>query len=468
MTVLQGQIAVLDIGKTLAKISVWAPDRTLVASFSRPNVRRVSARGYLCLDVEGIETWLIDTLHKLPEPGAIEAIIPVGHGASACLVDEDGLTLEPLDYEADMPANLRASYLGQRDAFAVTGSPALPLGLNLGAQLHWLESIAPEVFRKSRIIPWPQYWSWRLGGAMASEVSSLGCHTDLWSPRDGKPSPLATKRGWANRLAPLRHAGAVLGTVSDEWQRRAGLDKTCRVLCGLHDSNAALLAVRGHPETRDSDCTVISTGTWFVMMRRPGAGTVLDLSALDEKRDCLINVDVEGVAVPSVRFMGGRETEILEAAENGQLDVQAHVGQLIAAAKKMVAAGIMAIPSFQQGVGPFPGHKGHWIGAPADQIERRAAAGLYLALMADTSLKMIGGNGPIVLEGRFAGDPVFTGALAELRPGQEVFLSDAKDSVPFGAMRLVDPNLPPHAPLIRATPLGFSIEDYAAKWRAQI
>ena len=173
------------------------------------------------------------------------------------------------------------------------------------------------------------------------------------------------------------------------------------------------------------------------------------------------------LAVAAV-LLGGRETETLEAAEGCKLDVVAHSDDLKAAAAKMVREGIMAIPSFQQDVGPFPHHQGSWIGAPKDQIERRAAAGLYLALMADTSMNMIGGSGPIVVEGRFAGDPVFTGALATLRRGQNVYLSHAQDSVPYGAMRLIDPDLPPHAPLIPALPQDCSLEKYAATWRAAL
>jgi hypothetical protein len=38
-----------------------------------------------------------------------------------------------------------------------------------------------------------------------------------------------------------------------------------------------------------------------------------DLDHLDPKRDTLANVDAYGRAVPSSRFMGGREFEVLSA-----------------------------------------------------------------------------------------------------------------------------------------------------------
>src|SRR5262249_36264183 len=147
----------------------------------------------------------------------------------------------------------------------LTGSPCLPAGLNLGAQLYWLDGLDPDRTRAGRIVTWPQFWSWRLSGVASTEISSLGTHTDLWCPASACASPLAKRQGWAERLAPLRHASAVQGPVTPEWRDRCGLPASCAVLCGVHDSNAALLAARLYDEMQD--VTVLSTGTWFVAMR---------------------------------------------------------------------------------------------------------------------------------------------------------------------------------------------------------
>ena len=71
----------------------------------------------------------------------IGAIIPVAHGAAAALLHHGHLVRAPLDYEWPGVAQDRAHYDAQRDSSEVTGSPALPAGLNLGIQLHWLESL---------------------------------------------------------------------------------------------------------------------------------------------------------------------------------------------------------------------------------------------------------------------------------------------------------------------------------------
>jgi len=70
----------------------------------------------------------------------------------------------------------------------------------------------------------------------------------------------------------------------------------------------------------------------------------------------------------------------------------------------------------------------------------------------------------LVIEGRFAGDPVFTRALASLRPKQSIFCSHAADSISFGALGLIDGKLPGHAELLPVPQLNFDIRDYADQW----
>ena len=122
----------------------------------------------------------------------------------------------------------RDEYEAQRDAFMVTGSPALPCGLNLGMQLHRFEKLFGPLPDDVTIVPWAQYWAWRLCGVAASEVSSLGCHTDLWRPMDRDYSALAVRRGWAARMAPIRAAEAPLGTITAEIAKQTGLPARLR------------------------------------------------------------------------------------------------------------------------------------------------------------------------------------------------------------------------------------------------
>ncbi len=457
---------VLDVGKTLAKLSLWDPQGQLVARRTRANAR-VDLGDYIALDVEGVDAWLAETLTEFARCGPVGAIVPVAHGAAIAVLRENRLACPPMDYESPIPAADRQAYLSDRDAFRFSGSPALPDGLNMGAQLHRLETLHPGLLGDgATLLPWAQYWAWRLSGVAASEVTSLGCHSDLWRPLEGRPSSLARKRGWAGGLAPLRSADAILGKLTPEWVGRTGLPADVSILCGLHDSNAALLAARGFPEIADADATVLSTGTWFVAMRSPGPGQPVDMNRLDEARDCLVNVDAYGRPVPSARFMGGREIEILTGLDTRRIDIGADQPRLIGAAPAALQGGAMVLPTLTPGVGPFPHGRGRWIGAPADEVHRRVLVSLYAALVSDAALDLIGARGRLLVEGRFAEADVFVRALAALRPETAVYTSNADNDVSYGALRLLNPRLAPKSPLVSAKPLEADLEGYKAAWLA--
>ena len=466
----EGLSVVLDLGKTLSKLSLWDAAGTMLARRTRPNGQveaKIGGESVRVLDAAGIEAWAAEVLCEFAGLGRVARILPVGHGAAAAIVRDGALAAPPLDYEQAIPAACVAAYLGQRDPFARTGSPALPDGLNLGLQLHFLDQLDPTLLTGNAVIlPWPQYWAWRFSGAAASEVTSLGCHSDLWCPASGTPSALAERRGWAARLAPLRHAGEAIGTISADWAGRTGLPGDVAVHCGLHDSNAALLAARGFAEIADREATVLSTGTWFVAMRTPGKGAHVDLAGLPEARDCLVNVDVHGTPIPSARFMGGREIELLTGIDTRRVDINPDQPAIIAALPGVVAAGAMVLPTLTPGVGPFPGGATRWINRPAESIELRASVCLYAAMVAEASLELIGTKARVLVEGRFGEAQAFVRTLATLRPDLEVLVSNQHNDVSYGALRLVDPMLAPPSALARVQPLDCDLTGYAARWRA--
>jgi sugar (pentulose or hexulose) kinase len=399
-------IAVLDIGKTRSKLSLWSPDGRRLAELDHANAPP-AGEAPRQLDVGGVGAWLRRALAGLARHAEIIAIVPVGHGAAAVLMDGDAPVCA-LDYEAEPPAAVAAAYDALRDPFAATRSPRLPGGLNLGAQLYWLEQLHPDLWpRGGQALLWPQYWAWVLSGERASEVTSLGCHSDLWRPAERRLSDLAVSRGWAERLGPLRHAGDILGPVRADLADALGLPRGCVVHCGLHDSNAALHAARGLPELAGQPFSVVSTGTWFVCMAVGGAGP----SVYDPTKDMLANVDVDGRPVPAARFMGGR-------------DYEAWMGEAIGAASDpALLAKVAALDD--------------WTHAPPPLRATRAA--LELARRTDRALGLIAAEGPILIEGRFAPDAAFAAALAALRPGQPVYRSGIADGVAAGALRLAAP-----------------------------
>lgn len=455
-----GRYIVADFGKTLAKLTLWSGDGMCLARETRPNTTP-HCRDYAALDVDGIADWLIETLKRFATH-PVEAIIPVSHGAAVVGLCDNSLAFPALDYEHPIPDAALAAYRAQRDPFALTGSPAFPQGLNIGSQLHWLESLHGVDFRAATLLPYAQYWAWFLSGNAVSEATSLGCHSDLWNPAAHNFSPMAKRRGWADQFAPMAKAGNVIGTLRPDLAAATGLSDTVCIHAGLHDSNAALIAARGFPEIDGKEATILSTGTWFVAMRTPAQG--VELPDLPEDRDCLINVDAYGHPIPSARFMGGREIETLIELDTRRVDIVADQPALMAAVPDILASGTMLLPCFAPGFGPFPAHLGRWINRPEDWFARRAAVCLYAALVAETSLSLIGTQGILLVEGRFAEAQVFVRALASLRPDLTIYTANAHNDVSFGALRLVNPSLRPKGHLTRVTPLDADLTNYRRTW----
>src|SRR5450830_1723336 len=116
---------VLDIGKTNAKLTLLDADGKTLAEQRCPNTI-VNDGPYPHHDTERIWNWLLATLHTFSQRANIAAIVPVTHGATAALVDDDGLVLPVLDYESTLPQTLDHQYQALRPPFAEIFSPDLP------------------------------------------------------------------------------------------------------------------------------------------------------------------------------------------------------------------------------------------------------------------------------------------------------------------------------------------------------
>ena len=231
-------------------------------------------------------------------------------------------------------------------------------------------------------------------------MTSLGCHTDLWLPKQSAFSALVDQLHIREKFPPLRSAFDALGPLLPEIATDIGLPSPVPVHCGIHDSNASLLA---HLMDREGSFSVVSTGTWVVSFAVGG-----NLDQLDPKRDTLANVDAYGRAVPSARYMGGREFDLM--TEGLQKPAPAEYEALTA---QVLDRGIMALPSAVPGCGPFPGTQLRWRNAgQARDAERYAAACIYAALMTESCLGLLGAKGPIVVEGPFSENAIYLKALA--------------------------------------------------------
>src|SRR5947207_5870017 len=410
-----------------------------------PN-RMVPGPLYPHADVEKIWEFLLGALAEANKVNGIAAIVPTTHGCAAALIDESALVLPVMDYEFAGVEEIEPFYAPLRPPFSQTFSPALPVGLNLARQLAWQQRRFADVFAQAKyLLAYPQYWAWRLSGVTAAEVTALvarsapGATCRHRCPR--VVSPLALGR----LMPPLQPAYQRLAPIKPDIATAAGLGRDVVVFCGVHDSNASLLP---HLSSRRTPFTIISTGTWVILMA-PG----LDVGQLDPADDTLANVDVEGRPVATARFMGGREYAAIAGTPTSPDP---------ASLERVIASGAMALPCFAGQGGPFASRRSEIRGdvAPAD---RPALATLYLALMSDLMLARLGvTTGDLIIEGSFAANPAYGALLAALRPSQRVFAGSDAAGTARGAALLA--RWPPRdirpPPLIAAQP--YELEGWLA------
>ena len=177
------------MGKTNAKLTLIDPALGQEVWSTRRANNVVQGAAGRELDVVAIEA-LAARIAARNAPGRerIAVIVPIAHGAAAVLVDRAGEVVVAPDYEDPCFDEVSAQYLPLRDDYSLTFSPSLPLGLNLGRQLFYLQTRRADLFQRSaHVLLYPQYWSWRLSGAMAAEFTSLGTHTPICGARTNRP-----------------------------------------------------------------------------------------------------------------------------------------------------------------------------------------------------------------------------------------------------------------------------------------
>jgi sugar (pentulose or hexulose) kinase len=442
-------IAVIDVGKTNAKLALVDANLREIAVVTRPN-QVLQGPPWPHIDLEGHWQFFLHHLAEFHARWGVDAISVTTHGAAAVLLDAQGALAAPmLDYEHGGPDDLADDYDAIRPDFAQTGSPRLPRGLNLGAQLHWMFAQDADLgARTAHLLTYPQYWGWRLTGQMACDLCSLGCHTDLWLPGEGQFSPLVDRLGLTGKIAPPRKPQEVLlGQLRPALALQTGLRPDTRVSVGIHDSNASLYPYLA----RQGAFSVVSTGTWVVAMAIGGADV-----APDPGRDVLINVAASGQAVPSARFMGGREYEMIRQGRDVTPDKTA--------AAAVLAGGIMLLPAVQQGSGPFPDARMRWTPAPQTEAQEMLALSWYLALMTRSCLDLTGAKGPVIVEGPFARNRDYLAMLAAVSPDGVAIAPSATGTSAGAAMLALPAGRAPATQAVHLPENASLLREYAASW----
>jgi sugar (pentulose or hexulose) kinase len=411
---MSGALAVFDLGKTNSKLFVFSREGALLNE-QRTKPVCVQHNGKSVLDDTRLYAWMRAALADAVVAHGVTNMIVSAHGCTFALVQGDEQLHPILDYEQEIPDAVAADIDPRLPDFSETFTPHLPLGFCIARHIYWLAVDDPAMFAQAgAILCYPQYWGWRFTGSQVSEYSYLGAHSQVWAPLKRDYSSLVHQLGWRGLFPPIAPSGEIIGHT--DVVLPDGTTRAVAVHNGVHDSNAALAYYR---MTGLSGFTIVSTGTWVIIIN-------LDcpLDALDQERDMIANVTVNGEPAPSLRFMGGREYDLISDGWSQPISMEA--------VRSVMAKRIFAIPSWAAG-GPFPETKGSIVGGDVSGEERAAVAALYVIVMTDLSLDLIRSTNTLVVDGGLSKMELFNTALGQLRPSQKVLRSTMSEGSATGA-----------------------------------
>lgn len=446
-----GALAVFDLGKTNSKLFVFSRDGELLDQ-QRTKPVWVQYRGRSVLDDTKLYDWMRSVLVDVVAKHDVGHMIVSAHGCTFALVNGEAGLLHPiLDYEQEIPDAVAADIDPRLPDFSETFTPHLPLGFCIARHIYWLEVDEPDTFSQAdAILCYPQYWGWRFTGSRVSEYSYLGAHSQVWAPLKRDYSSLVHQLEWRELFPPIAPSGEIIGHT--EVALPDGASRSVAVHNGVHDSNAALAYYR---MTGLSGFTIVSTGTWVIIIN-------LDcpLNALDQERDMIANVTVNGEPAPSLRFMGGREYDLISEGWNEPISAEA--------VSAVMAKRVFALPSWAAG-GPFPETKGSIVGGEVSAEERAAVAALYVVMMTDLSLDLIHSTNTLIVDGGLSRMDFFNAALGQLRPSQKVLRSTMSEGSATGAAAIAFKalGLAPFKDETQAVAAGniAGLEAYRDEWR---
>ena len=293
-------IAIIDVGKTNKKLFLFDQDYKIVYERSARFFETVDEDGFPCENIESVRLSVFDSLRDVfkRKQFDIKALNFTTYGASFVYVDEEGNSLAPLyNYLKPYPEALRKkfydTYGGEEKFSNVTSSPVLG-SLNSGMQLYRMKYEQPELFKQIKYaLHLPQYLSYLITGVAWSDITSIGCHTNLWDFKKNDYHEWVRKEGILEKLAPVTSYDMVNPAIFP--------GKNYSVGTGLHDSSAALIP---YQLNFHEPFVLISTGTWCISINPFNAQP---LTSHELQHDCLCYMHYQGKPVKASRLFAGHQ-----------------------------------------------------------------------------------------------------------------------------------------------------------------
>jgi sugar (pentulose or hexulose) kinase len=295
-------IAIIDVGKTNKKLFLFDEQYKIVFEQAARFNETVDEDGDPCENLESLRQSVYDSLNLVlrKKEFSIKAVNFSTYGASFVYIDERGEPVCPLyNYLKVYPEHLKKqfydAYGGEAEFSLRTASPVLG-SLNSGMQLYRIKYEKPGVFKKIKhALHLPQYLSYLVTKVPSTDITSIGCHTNLWDFEKGAYHEWVEREGLAPLFAPIRQQDEVLPAAKPYKWKSVGV--------GLHDSSASLIP---YIVSFTEPFVLISTGTWCISLNPFNQST---LTTEELKNDCLSYLHFGGQAVKASRLFAGQEHE---------------------------------------------------------------------------------------------------------------------------------------------------------------
>ena len=425
-------IVIFDIGKTNKKMLLFGEQYSVLHEESVQLEETTDEDGFACEDVHVLTNWVKNVFERInrDERFDVKAVNFSAYGASFVYVDKHGKVIAPLyNYLRPYPEYLKQqfyhTYGGESLVSKQTASPVLG-SLNSGMQLYRLKYQKPELFQHVAFaFHLPQYLSYILAGCPATDITSIGCHTNLWNFNEQHYHRWVKEESFDKLFATIMPCTTVIPFVFEDRSYVAG--------AGLHDSSSALIP---YLTSFNEPFILLSTGTWSISLN-PFNHTLL--TDLELHQDCLCFLSYKGSPVKASRLFAGYEheqqTKRLAAHFNKAVNYYTAVSfdekmlhnlQRVKIAATTDGTAMIRQSHFaQRDLSSFAGYEEAYHQLIADIIEQQVR-----------STKLVLNGTPvkrIFVDGGFSKNTIYMYLLAAAFPGIEVYAATVAQASALGA-----------------------------------
>ncbi|MET0463024.1 MAG: FGGY family carbohydrate kinase [Chitinophagaceae bacterium] len=415
-------IAIIDVGKTNKKLFLFDEEYNIVHERSARFTETTDEDGDPCENLESLRLSVFDSLrfvssqHKFD----VKAINFSAYGASFVYVDEEGLPLTPLyNYLKQYPPELKEPFYNQyggEELFSLqTASPVLG-SLNSGMQVYRLKQEQADIFKRVKYaLHLPQYLSYLVSGRACSDITSIGCHTNLWDFKRSAYHDWVNKEGIDKIFAPIVPYHETVPSVFPPGAYNVG--------AGLHDSSAALIP---YLLNFREPFALISSGTWCISLN-PFNNTPLTTEEL--RQDCLCYLDFKGNPVKASRLFAGyiHDEQVKRIADHFQQDPVRYRNVVFHAEtiRNLRAQHSQGVSFEQRDLSAFSNDTDAYHQLIADLVTQQVQS--TQLVLSGSPVKRI------FVDGGFSKNEIYMNLLAAAFPGIEIYAATIAQATSLGA-----------------------------------